>query len=371
MSDKKEKFKQALKAGLTFVGEQIPFGSAFDLGLGMLSAGWQDKRQLEQQQKLQEMQIAGSKEMARFNQELNLDTWQKTSYPAQMEMIKKAGLSPGLIYGQSGAGGQLGGASGGAPSSPGAASSQDLFALTAIKKAQAEIKGIEAQAGKTEAEKDYISGVQTDEALTRIADLTQGIDNKKAIKELTEVQKQSIEINNRITEAMEPYTVKHMEYLAEKIYQEARSAIAIADIDEATKQYKIEIVEQDLINSTLTNSLLRHQIVKNKEEVRKLGKEIKEISMHIWQMQQTTLQGWERLKQTERETKVREAMKEFARTHAENSIIQTEFNTSDANKAMQWMNLIMEPLRVASGFMPFGGAGQGTQGIGFKYGGGN
>ena len=33
------------------------------------------------------------------------EMWEKTNYPAQIEQMKKAGLSPALMYGQAGAGG--------------------------------------------------------------------------------------------------------------------------------------------------------------------------------------------------------------------------------------------------------------------------
>ena len=42
-------------------------------------------------------------------QKHQLEMWEKTNYPAQVAQMRKAGLNPALMYGQAGAGGQLGG----------------------------------------------------------------------------------------------------------------------------------------------------------------------------------------------------------------------------------------------------------------------
>ena len=75
------------------------------MALGRMDANWQDKRQLRQQSRLQQMQIAGQKEMMNYQQQQAYDMWQKTNAPAQAEQLKKAGLNVGLMYGGSGAGG--------------------------------------------------------------------------------------------------------------------------------------------------------------------------------------------------------------------------------------------------------------------------
>ena len=49
--------------------------------------------------------VEAQKDLTKFNQEQQFDLWNKTNYEAQVEHIKKAGLSPALMYGGSGAGG--------------------------------------------------------------------------------------------------------------------------------------------------------------------------------------------------------------------------------------------------------------------------
>lgn len=81
--------------------------------LGMVFEKHNDQRQISQQQKLQDIQIAGQKQMADYNYQKQLDMWNATNYKAQMEQLQKAGLNPGLLYGMSGGGGVTTGSQGG------------------------------------------------------------------------------------------------------------------------------------------------------------------------------------------------------------------------------------------------------------------
>lgn len=82
-------------------GAQGAVGAILGLGLGNIN----DKRQLKQQQKLQDMQIQGQNLLGAADMERQLKMWKDTNFSAQMAEIEKAGLSPGLIYGMGGAGG--------------------------------------------------------------------------------------------------------------------------------------------------------------------------------------------------------------------------------------------------------------------------
>ena len=73
--------------------------------LGKIFGIGEDRRQLEQQRKMMELQIQGSKEMGKFNKELQMELWRDTNYHAQVEQMKKAGLNVGMMYGGGGSGG--------------------------------------------------------------------------------------------------------------------------------------------------------------------------------------------------------------------------------------------------------------------------
>lgn len=85
---------------LGMIGGQI--GGAI-LGNVLNSGARED--QLEQQEKLMRQQIQGQKELTDYNRQQQMQMWRDTNYTAQIAEIKRAGLSPGLIYGKGGAGG--------------------------------------------------------------------------------------------------------------------------------------------------------------------------------------------------------------------------------------------------------------------------
>lgn len=121
-------------------------GAALDIGqgvvetgLGMALAGWQDKRQIKQARKLQELEIAGSKQLTDYSYAKQLQMWKDTNYSAQAAELAKAGLNPGLLYGMGGAGGQSTG--GGAEKTQGqaAAATQALGMEIGIQAAQRQL----------------------------------------------------------------------------------------------------------------------------------------------------------------------------------------------------------------------------------------
>lgn len=83
----------------------VPAIAAATSLIGMGIAKGKDKRQLTQQEKLQNLQIRGEKEMMDYGMQQQYDMWQKTNYKPQMEEMKKAGINPALMYGMGGGGG--------------------------------------------------------------------------------------------------------------------------------------------------------------------------------------------------------------------------------------------------------------------------
>jgi len=87
------------------LGQQMGTGLAGTI-FGLTMENHNDNRQLQQQTELQNLQIRGQKELTDYNMQKQLEMWKNTSYGAQMEQLKKAGLNPALIYGMGGGGGQ-------------------------------------------------------------------------------------------------------------------------------------------------------------------------------------------------------------------------------------------------------------------------
>lgn len=134
--------------------------------LGMAFQGANDRRQIRQQQKLQDMQIAGSKALTDYNYAKQLQMWKDTNYSAQMDELKKAGLNPALLYGMSGGGGVTSGSGGGSVSGAnapvgGGEIGMGIQMAMQSKLMKAQIDNINADTAKKQAETTN-TGVQTD-----------------------------------------------------------------------------------------------------------------------------------------------------------------------------------------------------------------
>lgn len=171
--------------------------AAISAGMGLLLEGHNDRRQLEQQQKLQDMQMKGQKEMALFNYQQQMKMWNETNYKAQVAQLNKAGLNPGLLYGMSGAGGATTGAAQGqgpgmgeAPKGGGEAMGMGIVgaqtaAQLALLKAQKE--NIEADTANKTA---TTPNIQKDTELkgSQIEGIKQQISSQKSQQALTEIE---------------------------------------------------------------------------------------------------------------------------------------------------------------------------------------
>ncbi len=88
--------------------------------LGMIGNKKREERALKNQKDLMNMQFQNQKSLNEQGKELALQQWKETSYPAQMKLMKEAGLNPALMYGGAGSGGSTSAGSGGSAASGGA-----------------------------------------------------------------------------------------------------------------------------------------------------------------------------------------------------------------------------------------------------------
>ncbi|MBB5441062.1 hypothetical protein HDC92_004766 [Pedobacter sp. AK017] len=183
-------------------------------GMNMLFSGWQDKRQLKQQQKLTDQQIAAQKDLGTFNREQAMKMWKDTNYAAQVAEAKKAGMSISALYGGTGASGATaagagaGSVTGGQAGDPNTgvgmgiqmasqlalqkAQKENIEADTENKKAEAANKGIDTEI-KTATKEDSIKQIVENanktmsEAIIKANDQTiSDLTMKDQIKQVTE-----------------------------------------------------------------------------------------------------------------------------------------------------------------------------------------
>jgi hypothetical protein len=105
--------------------------------ISMLGQRKREKRALKNQKDLMGLQFRNQQALNKQGHQLQLDMWKKTNYPAQMKMLREAGLNPGLLYGQSGGGGTTAGSQGGGSAASGNAPAPQPMELgTALTAAQ-------------------------------------------------------------------------------------------------------------------------------------------------------------------------------------------------------------------------------------------
>lgn len=238
-------------------------GTASSIGgaiMGLALGGINDRRQLRQQERLQELAMAGNKEMALFNYDQQMKMWEATNYNAQVEQLKKAGLNPALLYAKGGAGGMTnaaqaqGIAAGQAPQGGGEVQKMMEIGMQ-TQMMQSQIKLMEAQAKKANAEAEYTGGVQTDMGKTSIQSMTQGMEESKAKTRLIQAQEDAQEIDNAYSGATLEQKIANYANEASRIWANARSAMAQADIDNASKETRIKQFEADLRNKNADTAL--------------------------------------------------------------------------------------------------------------------
>jgi len=250
------------------------FGAANSLlntGIGLALEGHNDRRQLEQQYKLQAQQMQGQKHMTDYNMQKQLELWKATNYGAQMEQLKAAGLNPGLIYGMSGGGGQTanlaqGQVSGGEAPKGGheVIDMQGMGMQMALLQAQKRV--LETQADKNAAEAQKTSGIDTagvkqsiTESQTRVDSLLQGIDNARQQHEIQKLEITLKNIENYEKQATQSDRMDYIEYQTKIAMKQLDNVTAEAFINKSTVQQKIDIIRAEAIGAILKNELTKTQ----------------------------------------------------------------------------------------------------------------
>ena len=149
--------------------------------LGMIGQGKRARKAHNRNKELMGMQFANQQALNKQGQELQMKTWRDTGYSAQMQMMKEAGLNPGLMYGMSGGGGQTTGSQGGGSASGNSSHApMDIGAVIQASLAGAQKGLIDSQKRKTEAETNEIND-RTDKIAVDKEKVVQEIENLKRV----------------------------------------------------------------------------------------------------------------------------------------------------------------------------------------------
>lgn len=313
---------------------------AIQTGLGMATAKWQDKRQLEQQKKLQAEQIKGQKEMGEFNQGLALDTWEKTNYDAQRKQMEKAGLNVGMMYGGTGSGGTTQGGSAGQVTGGTASGGTGEIGMAIqlglqqeMQKAQIELA--KSQSEKNAAETEKISGADTTKTTTETASITQGINNAKIQAELMEWDKKLKEIEANVSGATAEERIKQIGMANDQLEGQVKSATAQGEIDQATVAEKIKQIKQASLEQALRIGMQKMDIVKTGQETEEIKQKIKKTAQDMLIDIEQMRVEWQKIGLSQGEQRIKQQEYMLKK-------IQTEFSTATPEKIKQWIEVIQD-----------------------------
>lgn len=175
-------------------------GPIINAGLGLALEDHNDRRQLNQERDLSNMQIEQNDKQAAQNEKWALDQWKKTGPVGQMQQLTNAGLNPGLMY--SGGAGGGGGTTAQPVNTPQAHAPQgghevlDMMQMgMALQLQKAQIDNIKANTEKTQAEIPNVHETghqivaQTNVANQQAANIAQATSNAQVEHEILEWEK--------------------------------------------------------------------------------------------------------------------------------------------------------------------------------------
>lgn len=241
--------------------------SGVGMGLNLLFGGIMDNRQYKQQEKYQQLQIQGAKEMADYNQGLGIqmagvnakiaqnaqDRQNAYNDPSQqVSRLENAGLNVGLAMGGSGGGGggttqavnpQGGGQGTGA--SPGMATAPNNMGMAmqlGIQKAMAEadIKLKASQANAQDAEAEATRGYRQAKSQWEVSGIQQNIAQSQAQTALINSEKTLKDIISKREELSTPDLLKQIKENVEQTIAQTKHIKVDNEYQQATLNARIE-----------------------------------------------------------------------------------------------------------------------------------
>lgn len=205
---------------------------------------------------IQKQQLKGQKQALEQQNAAALDLWNKTNYGAQVEHLKEAGLNPALIYGMSGGGGA---STGGAAPMPQAQSTMPIAQGMGIQMGllNAQIKVLESQAKKNNAEATKTEGIDTKLGEGQLQKIIAETTNEVAKNELIKLDAEMKKIQNNIADTSQWYHIGKVEQDWLKSIEEYRSAAAKAAVDQATIDTNIKTASAELAIKMLQQKAIK------------------------------------------------------------------------------------------------------------------
>ena len=242
--------------------------------IGGITSAINTQQQLGLQSNLMEMQDRYNAIQTARNTQAQLDLWQKTNYPAQVEQLNKAGLNPALLYGKGGGGGTTASANtvnNPAPTAQRPMEIQQLMGLALQNELQkAQIKNINADTKGKEinnANEDK-GGINQQVKEANINNLIANTENTEAKTSLTKAQETAQKLANGITEGTMQATIQK----AINEFKTGANILYRSDKETDFLKNNLEAAEQNFKNnlakSGIENLLMQTEIGKNRQNIK-------------------------------------------------------------------------------------------------------
>jgi len=244
----------------------LPSAAGAIFGIAMQGAN--DRRQIEQQKKLQHLQMQGNKEMTDYQQAAALKMWNDTGYGAQMKQMKGAGLNPALMYGMGGGGGQSAGVSAGNVSGGSApvGGGEILGGMGIGLQTRAQIELLKAQKENIQADTANKTGDAANKPL--VGKNIEANTAKTGIE--TEIGKVQLEIQGK--SAMDQIDIINTR--AQQAVQELDAQARANEMSWAAYDTELEVRKNAFVTLTIENQLKGVQIDKGRAEIEKIAADI-------------------------------------------------------------------------------------------------
>lgn len=228
------------------LGAMNAAGNAFGIG---------QKRQLKQQEKLNQQQVKAQMQLADYQRQMQMQMWKDTNYSAQVEELKKAGLNPAILYGKGGGGGMSVGAgintgvNGGQAEAPSAMMKgfEGMSMIPAqIELMKAQKENIQADTANKLGVDAELKGAQAGEAQSRI----------ELNKIQSEINRLDLELKGKSLEDQ----LYIIEQTAHKMTGERDKAWAEGNVAQATQEAQIKLINQELTNKAIEAAAMQKGI---------------------------------------------------------------------------------------------------------------
>lgn len=324
------------------IDDAINAGAAILPNLGSwfgIGEGRQDRRQINQQKKLNQLGVDTYKQTLDLQKQKELDMLEATSWDWQLKKAKEAGLSTAWLMGKGGGTqAQMGGSGPGMSIASAADAAATQNANTNNAMAMAQIQNIQANTAKTEAETSNITGVDKNLKEAQTKDLLQGVTNKQTINAIDEIEKRLKEIQEFESNLSRYGRLHQIEQAAKLIDKQLEIINNDATISSETKQSKINEIKQRAIGAALENALTKAKTAESKAKTA-------ETNQNTEAIKQSIMQAWKELALKGRAITNQE-LNETARTNLQTRGVRVTEDAQAQKELMDGVNTVLEVTKI-------------------------